>query len=173
LTVGSPDANGLAALSTSNVRFKARGLPTAPEDSDMEVRLLVNDVHCRAANAACPGGAGSDYVGPLLMRATMQVTDRLNGPATNESATVEPFDLEIPVDCVAVSGNEGSRCSVTTTVEAFYPGAILDSKRAMWEDGGATIVDPGPNGTGFGAGCPATCGDGDESVFMRQGIYIP
>ena len=173
LTVGSPDANGLSSLSTSYARFKARGLPAAPEDSDMEVRVQVNDVHCRAANAACPGGALSDYVGPVLMRATMQVTDRLNGPATNESATVEPFELEIPVDCVAVSGGEGSTCAATTTVEAFYPGAIVDSKRAMWEDGTAAIVDPGPNGTGFGAGCPATCGDGDEGVFMRQGVFIP
>ena len=173
LTVGSPDANGLAALSASYVRFKARGLPSAPEDSDMEVRLFVSDVHCRVANAACPGGALSDYVGPVLMRATMQVTDRLNGPATNESATVQPFELEVPVNCVAVSGNEGSLCSMTTTVEALYPGAILDSKRAVWEHGAATVVDPGPNGTGFGAGCPATCGDGDEGVFLRQGIYVP
>jgi hypothetical protein len=173
LTVGTPDANGFAALAASSVRFKGMGLPAAPEDSDAEIRLLVNDVHCRTANAACPGGSGSDYVGPLVLRTTMQVTDRLNGPATNESATVEPLDLDIPFNCVAVSGGEGSRCNLTTTVEAFYPGAIVDSKRALWEIGSATIMDPGPNGTGFGAGCPATCGDGDEAVYLRQGVFIP
>jgi len=173
LTVGTPDANGFAAVSSSYVRFKGLGAPAAPEDSDIEVRVRVNDVHCRTANAACPGGAGSDYVGPLLVRATTQVTDRLNGPATNESATVAPFELEIPVNCVAVGGNEGSRCNVTTTVEAFYPGAVIDLQRAIWENAPATVMDPGPNGTGFGAGCPATCGDGDENVFLRQGIFIP
>jgi len=171
--VGTPDANGFAPLSASFVRFKPRGLPAPPEDSDIEVRLAVNDVHCQTANAACPGGAGSDYVGPVLVRATMQVTDRLSGPAMNESATVESFELDVPVDCVAISTNEGSRCNVTTMLEAFYPGAVLDSKRAIWQSGAATIMDPGPNGTGFGAGCPATCGDGDESVFLRQGIFIP
>jgi hypothetical protein len=173
LTVGTPDANGFAAVAANSVRFKGMGAPAAPEDSDAELRLLVNDVHCRTANAACPGGSGSDYVGPLLLRTTMQVTDRLNGPAANESATVEPLDLDIPFNCVATSGAEGSRCNLTTTVEAFYPGAIVDSKRALWEIGSATIMDPGPNGTGFAAGCPATCGDGDEDVFLRQGIFVP
>jgi hypothetical protein len=35
------------------------------------------------------------------------------------------------------------------------------------------VLDPGANGTGFDSGCPPTCGDGDETVFMRQGIFIP
>jgi len=35
------------------------------------------------------------------------------------------------------------------------------------------VLDPGPNGTGFGAGCPATCGDGDETPFLRAGVFVP
>jgi len=116
---------------------------------------------------------GSDFVGKLLVRASVQITDKQNGPAETESATVVELPIEIPVDCVAVTGNEGGRCNVTTTVDTFYPGAVLDAKRAIWETGEVTVHDPGPNGTGYEAGCPTTCGDGDESVFMRQGIFVP
>ena len=35
------------------------------------------------------------------------------------------------------------------------------------------MKDAGPNGTGYGAGCPQTCGDGDEAVFLRQGVFTP
>jgi hypothetical protein len=107
------------------------------------------------------------------VRTSMQITDKQNGPAETESATMEALPIEIPVACVAVTGNEGGRCNVTTTVDTFYPGALLDSKRAIWESGEVTVRDPGPNGSGYGAGCPTTCGDGDESVFMRQGIFVP
>ena len=34
------------------------------------------------------------------------------------------------------------------------------------------VKDAGPNGTGL-ASCPPTCGDGDETQFLRQGIFIP
>ena len=173
LTVGTPDANGFTALSVSSVKLKYRGNPSPPEDSDIEAQIVIKDVHCRVANAACPGGVGSDFVGKLLVRATVQITDKQNGPAETESATVEALPIEIPADCVAVTGNEGGRCVVTTTVDAFYPGALLDSKRAIWESGEVTVRDPGPNGTGYGVGCPTTCGDGDEGVFMRQGIFVP
>jgi hypothetical protein len=50
---------------------------------------------------------------------------------------------------------------------------VLDARRATWEVGQLRVLDPGPNGTGFDAGCPTTCGDGDETVFMRQGIFVP
>jgi hypothetical protein len=173
LTVGTPDANGFSALSVSSVRFRYRGTPTPPEDSDIEPKIDITDVHCRGTNAACPGGPGSDFVGRLLVSVAAQITDKLNGPASTESATVQELPIEIPVDCVAVSGNEGGRCNTITSMDAFFPGAVLDSKRAIWELGEITIRDPGPNGTGYGAGCPTSCGDGDESVFMRQAIFIP
>ena len=35
------------------------------------------------------------------------------------------------------------------------------------------VRDAGPNGTGYGAGCPPTCGDGDEAPFLRQGFFLP
>jgi hypothetical protein len=173
LTVGTPDANGFTPLSISSLRFKARGNPSPPEDSDIQLIVKLNDVHCRVTNLACPGLPGDDFTGRLLIRTSVQITDRLNGDLQTESATVQELPIELPTDCVAVTGNEGGRCNVTTTVDTFYPGALLDQKRAVWEFGEVTVRDPGPNGTGYGAGCPTSCGDGDESVFMRQGIFVP
>jgi hypothetical protein len=173
LTVGTPDANGFTALSNSSIRFKYRGNPSPPEDSDIQLVVKINDIHCRATNVACPGGAGSDFVGQMLIKTSVQITDKFNGPSEAESATGQELPIEIPIDCVAVTGTEGGRCNVTTAVDTFYPGAVLDSKRAIWEYDDANVYDPGPNGSGYGPGCPTTCGDGDEAVFMRQGLFVP
>ena len=48
---------------SASVRFRYRGTPTPPEDSEVEAVIKINDVHCRVTNAACPGGPGSDFVG--------------------------------------------------------------------------------------------------------------
>ncbi|MGH2979892.1 MAG: hypothetical protein ACRDLQ_09695 [Solirubrobacterales bacterium] len=173
LTVGTPDANGFSALSASEVRFKTRGAPAAPEDSDVLMIIRIKDVHCRVTNAACPGVPGSDFTGRVLVHASVRITDKANGASVTESATVEELPIEVPVDCLAVGGNEGGSCNVNTTIDTLYPGALLDGKRAIWEFGDVAVRDPGANGTGYGAGCPDTCGDGDEQVFMRPGIFVP
>jgi hypothetical protein len=175
LTVGSADANGHTASSVSQVKFRViAGLPGPPDDSDVALNITVSDVLCQAANAACPNGALSDYTGKVLVKTGLRITDKYNGSPPVESATVQDFDLQIPVQCNATSStSEGGRCQVQTTVNAFYPGAVLDTKRANWELGQAKVLDAGPNGTGYGAGCPSTCGDGDETVFMRQGVFVP
>ena len=66
----------------------------------------------------------------------------------------------------------GSDCTTTTSLNAILPGAVLEIKRTIWEMGQVTVRDAGPNGTGYAA-CPPTCGDGDETTFMRQGIFVP
>jgi hypothetical protein len=173
LTVGTPDANGFGAASIGSVRFTSTGSPAPPEDSVVQPVIKITDVHCRELNVACPGGPGSDFVGRVLVRTSVQITDKFNGPASTESATVQELPIEIPVDCVATTGSIGSRCELTTSLDSLYPGSVLDGKRAIWQLGEVTVRDPGPNGTGYLAGCPETCGDGDESVFMRQGIFVP
>ena len=174
LTVGSPDANGAPANSASSVRYLVfPGAPGPPDDSQVQIIAAVNDVRCRATNAACPGGVNSDYTGKILVGALIRLTDKLNGSPAVESATGQDFRLELPVQCVATAGLEGGNCSVTTTVNSLFPGSILDGKRAIWQIYDLKVEDAGPNGTGYGSGCPTTCGDGDETVFMRPGIFIP
>jgi hypothetical protein len=49
---------------------------------------------------------------------------------------------------------------------------VLENKRSNWQLGQVIVKDAGPNGTGY-ASCPPTCGDGDESTFVRQGLWVP
>jgi hypothetical protein len=175
LTVGSPDVNGFAANSEARFRLTAIvGAPGPPDDSNVEFLIKVSDVRCRVTNTACPGGSGSDFAGSLLLTTSVRLTDKLNGSPTVESATVQDFPLDVPVACASTADPAiGGSCSLTTTINAVLPGAVLDGKRAMWALGTVEAHDPGPNGTGYGSGCPGSCGDGDEGVFMRQGVFIP
>ncbi len=171
LTVGTPDANGNPATSSSNVIMRVIGTPP----SDAEALININDVRCRSTNPACPGLPLSDFAGKLLVKATVRVTDRYNGSPLVEPATVIDFDLEVPIQCVATpsSSGTGGACQGSATFNSLYPGAVIAGKRALWQFDNVRVLDPGPNGTGFGAGCPATCGDGDETVFMRPGVFVP
>jgi hypothetical protein len=77
------------------------------------------------------------------------------------------------VPCAAtIDTTRGSNCNHTTTADALYPGLVNETKRTMWELGQVQVRDAGPNGTGVSS-CPPTCGDGDETVFLRQGVFIP
>lgn len=52
-------------------------------------------------------------------------------------------------------------------------GSAPRSALAVLAAGLLTAILPAPAGAGYGAGCPATCGNGDEQLFMRQGVFIP
>jgi hypothetical protein len=168
LTLGTPDANGRAASSISQVRFRLIGGGT-----DVDLLTRVNDVLCRTTNPACPGGPLSDFAGRLLIKAKLRVTDHYNGSPLVESATVQDFDLQIPIQCVATTSTAGGDCTGAFSVNALYPGAVTAGQRAIWQLEKVEVLDPGPNGTGFDSGCPTTCGDGDETVFMRPGLFVP
>ncbi len=175
LTLGTPDHNGLPVNSASYVKLVALvGTPGGPSDADLSAIIHINDVRCGpGGGAACPGGATEDFAGRLVLRTTVRLTDRMNGGATGDAATVQNFPLDLPVQCNATPTAEGGSCDTTTTVNSLLPGAIVEGKRAILEIGQMRVYDPGANGTGFDTGCPPTCGDGDETVFMRQGLFVP
>jgi hypothetical protein len=82
--------------------------------------------------------------------------------------------LELPVTCAGTGdATIGAHCALNTTLDAVIPGIVRESKRAVWELGQIEVKDAGPNGTGYGTGCPGACGDGDEQTFMRQGVFVP
>jgi hypothetical protein len=167
LTVGSPDANGFAANSTAYMRWKAEAGNVATEADEADVTLITNITDVRNHPS------GTDYVGNILMRANLQITDNRNAAEMPEPGTVQTFPLAWPVACVATSDTtRGSNCIATTTMDALFPGAVAEGRRNIWEFGQGTVLDAGPNGTGLGS-CPPTCGDGDETVFMRQAIFVP
>jgi hypothetical protein len=175
LTVGTLDSNGLPAQSIGSARLDAKlGNPASPaNEADVLVAINVTDVRCRTTNAACPGGQYSDYLGKLLATSKLRITDKFNGPSQTEDGTVTDTDLEIPITCAATPASIGAECGVTTTVNTLIPGAVLEEKRAIWQLAQISIKDAGPNGTGYGSGCPSACGDGDETTFLRQGLFVP
>jgi len=171
--VGTPDANGFPAASTGSAKLAVvPGDPGPPDEADVNVSASITDVRCAGLNAACPGGAGSDYEGSLLLEAGLRVTDKLNGPGANESGTIQDTSLRVPFSCAATGSSSGATCSVTTTADAVVPGLVTEQVRSIWQLGKIAIRDEGANGTGYES-CPPTCGDGDEAFFMRQGIFVP
>jgi hypothetical protein len=176
LTVGTPDANGQGAKSVSSLQLDVMpGDPNTPaNEADVHVAFDATDVRCATTNAACPSGTGSDYIGKLLATASLRMTDKYNGASQSEDGTVGDTALQMPITCVATGdATVGGHCALNTTLNALIPGIALEEKRAIWQLGQVEVKDAGPNGTGFGAGCPGTCGDGDEQTFLRQGVFVP
>jgi hypothetical protein len=92
----------------------------------------------------------------------------------DETGTVQDARLSAPMDCTASPDpNVGSGCSLSTTGDALQPGFIREGRRTILQTFSITIRDAGPNGTGYGAGCPPACGDGDEATYLRQGVFTP
>jgi hypothetical protein len=153
LTVGTPDANGLAPASTGLARYNAIvGVPGGADDSDVHFNFSLTDVRVRATLA--------DYTGELQAATTVRITDRVNGPA-GEPATVQDIDLPVTVPCAATGGTAGA---ITTSFDAVTPGAVPEGKRAIWALDQVTVNDGGADG-------PASTTPNGR--FAVQGILIP
>ena len=170
LTVGTPDANGLPAKSAGFVKVTSiLGDPSTPEnEADVRVEFQLTDVR-ESADL-------SDYGGFLLATADWQITDHYNGPAQNETATSwESWDAEGPpyfwawIPCEETDDPAvGSTCEIDVTINQMMPGAIREGKRMVIEKlEGFEIWDGGTDGDPFGG--PTN----DETVFAREGIFIP
>jgi hypothetical protein len=158
LTVGSPDANSAAAKSVGFVKVKSLlGVPATPADeADARVTVSLSDVRRRSDLA--------DYTGQLQLDTTMRVTDRNNGPS--EVGTGQDTPLRITIPCAATSDTTvGSTCSVNTTADAVIgAGAIVESKRTIWQLGQVRINDGGADGV---------VSTTPNTLFAVQGVFVP
>jgi hypothetical protein len=167
LTMGSPDSNGPAANLVGSVRYIVVNGNPATDANEADVKLVVSITDVRNNPSL------TDYVGKVLVTSDLQITDQNNAAETPEPGTVQSFKYEFPADCVATgSTSVGGTCSLNTTANAITPNLVVENKRTIWELGEVTVKDAGPNGTGY-ASCPPTCGDGDETTFLRQGVFVP
>jgi predicted acyl esterase len=159
LTVGSPDANGAPVNSIGSVRLDAiAGNPLTPADeADVQLRVSLTDVR-QAAGLA-------DYTGQLQETTSVRITDRANGGAGDEAATVQDTPVSVTVPCAATADPaKGSDCSVSTSVDAVVPGAVPEGKRSVWELGQVLVRDGGPDGL---VSTP------DNSLFAVEGVFVP
>ncbi len=158
LTVGGDD--GIApAYSLGSLRVDVLpGAPGEADDADVRFRFGLTNV----MNAA----DRTDYTGELQASFDVRLTDSDPGaPAFYPPATVVDFPFSFTVPCVANPDSlRGGDCALTTTAEAVLPGSIQEGARAIWGLSDVRVFDGGPDGDVDTA---------DNSLFARQGVFIP
>lgn len=168
ITVGTPDANGAPANSVGSLKLKALN-GTGPNDSDVGIESSITDIRCQGSTTACGTtntAAGPDYVGGLITRLSLRITDHNNGPAggpfTEAATGTSPFTYVSA--CTNTANTIGAACTANTTVNSLLPGAVVEGKRGVYEISQVQVYDGGTDGT---------AGSGPENLFATQGIFIP
>ena len=160
LTVGTPDANGKRTTMDAYIELKTvLGPPTPADDADVEVTVHADNVFTKDL---------SDYAGSLRANLPVRITDKSNTPAPGGpgAATTVPFLFGFDVPCTPDPDETvGSDCTLATTADTLYPGAILEGRRAIWQMGRGRLDDAGPDGD------PDTTAD--NTVFAVQGVFVP
>jgi TolB protein len=152
LTLGTPDANGKPVKGSGLVRYGVLS-------GDVRIVVELDDVY---------DGALSDYGGELRLRTALRITDKLNTPHPGGpgAATVSDSAFGATVPCAATADpNTGAVCDLVTSVNVLVPGTVIPGRRAVWELGEMQVYDGGPDGD--------TETVDDNSVFMRQGLFVP
>ena len=159
VTVGTGDANGRPALSVGNLRLGviAGDRATPANDADYSISHSLNDVRSQDDL--------SDYTGELRAELGARITDKFNGPSATEAATVSDWTFPITVPCTATSGPDGSVCNLTTSANTLVPGAVTESKRAVWELKRVAVYDGGQDSDADTVE--------DNTLFATQGIFVP
>ncbi len=172
-TVGSPDAFGGAANFVGSLKFEVIvGTPGPPEDTDVRVRWDLTDVRCVPTGARCGASNASgpaDYSGQLGFSFRIRSTDHWNAVAPGggiDPATGEDVTLTAGFTCGGTaSTSTGSACKSFTSYNAFFPGLAKDTKRVVQETDDVHIYDGGADGVASTSA--------DNTVFLRQGVFIP
>ena len=172
-TVGTPDALGGGANFLGYLRIHVTvGVPGPPDESNVYVRMDLRDVRCMPTGARCgtANAAGpADYSGEVGFKYAIRFTDHFNAVAPGggtDPATMQDTDITSGIACVQTASTAiGSNCNLYTSYNAITPGMIKDTKRLVEEIDDLHVYDGGADGIASTAG--------DNTVFLRQGIFIP
>ncbi len=156
LTLGSPDANGQAALANNAyMAFRVTGAAGGVDDSDVVLFTTLNDVRNTSDL--------TDYAGQLQASVTLNITDK--DPANTLPSTLAPVPLKWTIPCSpTVSTTVGSTCTLSTTADAQLPGMVPEGRRTIWEVGKADVYDGGPDNLASTA---------DNDLFQTQALFVP
>jgi hypothetical protein len=159
LTIGSPDANGTAAKFTGSANYTAIAGNSSTETDEADVRIVLSLADIRNRPSL------TDYTGSVTLLSSLQITDSSNAAETPEPGTVQSITYSAQSPCtLTTSGSIGSSCNLNTTADSIVPGTVVEGRRSIWELGQVQVKDAGPDGTP---------GNGDDAVFLRQGVYVP
>jgi hypothetical protein len=155
LTVGTPDANGLAPSSRGSVQYTTvvGNASTPANEADLNIDVDIVGVLNKVAL--------TPYSGQLSADVGLRITDRNNTPSSGGpgAATVQEGSFPVTATCA------GGSCSVATTANALMPGSVLEGKRAIWQLGQIKVYDGGSDGVASTTG--------DNTLFMDQGVFVP
>jgi hypothetical protein len=162
LTVGTPDGTGHPVGFSGRLDMKTVGEspinPNNGDQSDITIKATLTDVRSATSPYA-------DYTGELQGRLALRITDRINGSALDQSATVTDLPFSFTIPCQTTDDpNIGSTCSVTTSADSAVPGVALEGKRSIWELVRVRVLDGGSDGVASTAG---------NSLFATQGLFTP
>jgi hypothetical protein len=162
LTVGTPDSNRESPNFVGSLTLGARGESPIDETNGDQADVAISTELTDVRNA----GALSDYTGELQGKLTLRITDRGNGPAQDESATVTEWPVSFAIPCAATpdDAGEGSRCAIATTVDSLIGGAVQERRRSVWQVVEAKVLDGGADGSAATA---------DNADFARPGLFTP
>ena len=104
--------------------------------------------------------------GELQARPTVRITDRDNGPDSDEPATVTDLPFPVTVPCAATANTSiGATCSLSTSFNSLVPGVVVANNRAIWQLGQIQVFDGGADGVASTIG--------DNTLFANEGIFTP
>jgi hypothetical protein len=109
-------------------------------------------------------GSLTDYAGELELRVPMRITDKNNGSYPVDPGTAQDVSFSLAVPCVATDGPEGGSCAVITSADSVLPGTVVENRRTIWDVGSVELYDGGADGL---------AATGDNTLFARQGLFVP
>ena len=116
-------------------------------------RALRRDQHGVPGRVSAPTTPAACWSRPRCGSPTATTTSAPVAGRTRRTVTDVP--LEVPADCTPTAGTQsGATCALTTTLDSVMPGVVKEGDRAIWQMGRVELRDAGPNGTGYGSGCP-------------------
>ena len=138
-------------------------------NGEVRVTATISDVRCLPGTAAAVCNSanaadGPDYSGQLQCDTTIRISDHFNGPNRDEAATVVDIPFPLNAFCVNTADTStGGVCTITTECQ-LPEGCSNANRRTVVEFGHVLVRDGGPDGN---------IATNDNTVFMRQGIFIP
>jgi hypothetical protein len=158
--MGTADSNGLQTNFIGSVNLKVfAGDPAFGRPPDLRISADLRGVFDRTNLGP--------YGNVLRLVTTFRLTDRRNGPAGDETGTVQDFDVAMTVECLFDRRfpELGSNCMSGTTLNSLFPGATIAVNRAVYEVRQVRVYDSGADGN------PETTAD--NQLFVTQGIFAP
>ena len=129
-----------------------------------DIAITINQSDVRAGSET-----GADYdpnpgSPDMTVVASIRLTDYANGASGADPGTATDIDISAPVDCTeTIDPDVGADCVANTTLNALIPGAVAAGKNTVSQTFRVRLLDAGTNGVQ---------GDGDDTLFEQQGVFV-